>query len=296
MNSLLDLDLSGNKISGQLDAEIFTEMKHVRLINLSSNLLTGGIPDCFGAMKQLVTLNLSDNKLSGPLPPSLERVGHSLEELKLQQNQLSGDMPPWFSALVELRNLNLSENFFVGRITPVWKCVKMQRLILTGNGFVGPILDELGDLGDLRVLYLHRNRLRGDVPLTISKLTKLRRLNISYNNLRGALPPGLGQLVMLESLVAEGNNLVGPSPDLSNLRRLRDYSLFKNVDAENGFVSRGFRRHEFERVYNWSVGQGLNNLVWTYETRKGAANPARDNKERFYLFDQRLHSEMKQYS
>ena len=297
MHSLLTVDLSGNKISGELCGDVFQPLKHVKTINLSSNLLSGGIPDAFAEMKQLTILDLSNNHLSGPIPSSLAHVGGTLEELKLQQNQLSGELPEWFSSLVELKNLNLCENHLTGRITPVWSCIKMQRLILSGNDFVGPLMDELGGLGDLRILYLHRNRLRGCIPKTLCRLHKLRRLNISYNNLRGSLPPDLGsQLSRLESLVAEGNNLTGPAPDLSSLKRLRDYSLFKNVKAENGFVSRGFRRSEFERMYDWGPAQGLNSLVWHYETRPGAANPAKDSKDRFYLFDQRLHRDRKQYS
>ena len=297
MNSLLSVNLSGNKISGELDADIFMHLKHVRDINFSSNFLSGEIPNAFAEMKQLTTLNLSNNELSGSLPYSLSQAGSTLEELKLQQNQLSGELPPWFSSLVELKSLNLSENHFTGRITPVWSCIKMQRLLLSGNDFVGPLMEELGDLEDLQILCLHRNRLRGYIPETLCKLQKLRRLNISYNNFRGSLPVGIGtQISSLESLVAEGNNLIGPAPDLSGLKRLRDYSLFKNVDAENGFVSRGFRRYEFERMYDWGPEQGINSMVWHYEERPGAANPAKDTKERFYLFDQRLHRDRKQYS
>ena len=297
MNSLLSVDLSGNKISGKLHAEIFLQLRHVKVVNLSSNFISGEIPNAFAEMKQMAILDLSNNQLSGPLPLSLSRVSDTLEELKLQQNRLSGELPDWFSLLVELKNLNLSENCFTGRITPLWSCIKLQRLFLSGNDFVGPLVDELGDLGDLQILYLHRNRLRGCIPETLCKLHKLRRLNISYNNFRGRLPPDLGsQLVRLESLVAEGNNLVGPAPDLSGLKRLRDYSLFKNIDAENGFVSRGFRRQEFERIHDWGPAQGLNSMVWNYNTRAGAANPAKETSERFFLFDQRLHRDRKQYS
>ena len=158
-------------------------------------------------------------------------------------------------------------------------------------------MEELGDLEDLQILCLHRNRLRGYIPETLCKLQKLRRLNISYNNFRGSLPVGIGtQISSLESLVAEGNNLIGPAPDLSGLKRLRDYSLFKNVDAENGFVSRGFRRYEFERMYDWGPEQGINR--WCGTTRRGPAppTPPRIPRRGSTSSTRCLHRDRKQYS
>ncbi|KAF3546825.1 hypothetical protein DY000_02004995 [Brassica cretica] len=60
------LDLGGNKLSGEFP-EYVTKFKALKLLDLSSNLFEGSVPDGLGLL-QLESLDLSHNNFSGMLP------------------------------------------------------------------------------------------------------------------------------------------------------------------------------------------------------------------------------------
>ncbi|RHN50292.1 putative non-specific serine/threonine protein kinase [Medicago truncatula] len=84
-------------------------------IDLSSNHLTGVIPQSITKLVVLVDLNLSGNHLTGLIP---KNIGHMemLESLDLSRNHLSGKMPTSFSNLTFLSYMNLSFNNLEGKI------------------------------------------------------------------------------------------------------------------------------------------------------------------------------------
>jgi len=85
------IDLSSNHLSGEIPQSL-TELSYLVSLNLSWNQLTGGISSNIGALHQLESLDLSNNNLSGPIPPnmaSLTFLGH----LNLSYNNLSGEIP-----------------------------------------------------------------------------------------------------------------------------------------------------------------------------------------------------------
>lgn len=297
MTAIQELNLSGNNLSGKLDTEVFSALKHAVIIDLSSNNFTGNIPSCFTDMKFLKEIDLSNNQFTGGLPFTISKVAGTLEVLKVQKNDLKGEFPPWISALQELTILNLSNNSFGGTINQVWECTKLRRIDLSENELIGTIDEDISRLEDLQILFLHKNRLRGSVPVGICSVMKLQRLNLSYNSFRGSLPRDMGNLIKLESLVLEGNRFIGPTPaSFSKLTRLRDFSLYKNISTENGYAVRGFRRDHFERIHIWGPTQGINSTTWEFQSRAGAANPKGETEDRFWLFDARLHRNEKQYS
>ncbi|KAG6500351.1 hypothetical protein ZIOFF_040196 [Zingiber officinale] len=87
----------------------------VKSIDLSSNDLTGKIPQELGALVALQTLNLSRNKLQDRIPDMFAGIRY-LETLDLSFNNLSGVIPESLSRLSMLNHLNLSYNNLSGRI------------------------------------------------------------------------------------------------------------------------------------------------------------------------------------
>ena len=83
------------------------------------------------------------------------------------------------------------------------------------------VLDELGSLGSLEVLYLYTNELVGSIPPQLGNLSNLRTLGLGENRLTGTLPLELAQLGSLRYLLLSGNRLEGSIPsflgDLANL-------------------------------------------------------------------------------
>ena len=74
-------------------------------------------------------------------------------------------------------------------------------------------LTGIGDApSSLRDLHLTQNRLRGTIPLEMTRLTKLRKLFLSFNSFDGKIPTELGNLRDLEQLYLYGNELTGSIP------------------------------------------------------------------------------------
>ncbi|XP_045828159.1 receptor-like protein EIX2 isoform X2 [Trifolium pratense] len=87
----------------------------LRSIDLSSNQLTGVIPEEIGSLTELVSLNLSRNNLSGEITSKIGKLT-SLDSLDLSKNYLFGPIPPSLSQIDRLAMLNLSDNNLSGRI------------------------------------------------------------------------------------------------------------------------------------------------------------------------------------
>ncbi|XP_017979724.1 PREDICTED: brassinosteroid LRR receptor kinase [Theobroma cacao] len=88
---LLIIDLSSNKLTGEIPQEI-SSLQELIALNLSRNFLTGQIPQKIGQLRQLQSLDLSRNKISGSIPPSLSELTF-LGSLDLSYNYLSGKIP-----------------------------------------------------------------------------------------------------------------------------------------------------------------------------------------------------------
>eukprot|EP00261_Vitis_vinifera_P040257 XP_019081500.1 PREDICTED: leucine-rich repeat receptor protein kinase EMS1-like [Vitis vinifera] len=88
---LTGIDLSSNKLSGEIPEEV-TALHSLIFLNLSENHLEGKIPIEIGSMKSLESLDLSMNKLSGVIPQSISSISF-LGYLNLSFNNLSGKIP-----------------------------------------------------------------------------------------------------------------------------------------------------------------------------------------------------------
>ncbi|GLU19496.1 hypothetical protein SLE2022_357450 [Rubroshorea leprosula] len=106
-------------------------LKTLKIIDVSSNKLTGRIPVQISVLLELVQLNLSRNQLTGWIPSNIGQM-RQLESLDLSQNQLSGHLPESMSQLNFLSTLNLSYNNFSGRIP-----LSTQMQSFNASAFVG---------------------------------------------------------------------------------------------------------------------------------------------------------------
>ncbi|XP_052623022.1 receptor-like protein EIX2 [Lactuca sativa] len=113
----LDIDHDKNVIQVMkgVDLEYTTTWDIVFNMDLSSNKLVGEIPVELTTLSKLVGLNLSNNHLSGGIPESIRKM-MKLETLNFSKNELSGSIPPSMAALTFLSHLNLSHNNFSGQI------------------------------------------------------------------------------------------------------------------------------------------------------------------------------------
>ena len=97
------------------DSEYKKILRYVRMIDLSSNNLSGSIPIEIFSLSRLQSLNLSHNHLTGMISMEIGGMEY-LESLDLSKNNLSGEIPQTMANLTFLGDLNLSYNNFSGRI------------------------------------------------------------------------------------------------------------------------------------------------------------------------------------
>lgn len=238
------------------------QLDQLNVLNLSFNLLGGGLPVEFSKLKQLKFLDVSHNMLSGPVVGALSGL-QSIKVLNISSNLFAGDLfhldefphllalngsnnsfTGRFSSQIcsssrDLHTLDLSANHFVGGLEGLDNCTKsLQQLHLDSNSFSGPLPDSLYSMSALEQFSVSANNFSGQLSKQLSKLSSLKSLVVSGNRFSGDLPDVFGNLLQLEQLVAHANSFSGPLPSslalCSKLRvlDLRNNSLSGPIDLD----------------------------------------------------------------
>ncbi|VFQ79411.1 unnamed protein product [Cuscuta campestris] len=190
-------------------------IKSLESLDLSDNQLSS-IPDGFiagcGGIRGLRVLNLSSNFLTGPLPRFRQGFG-ALESLDLSKNNLPGIAGLQLDSLSSLKSLNLSSNGFVGPIpVSLGKANALSELRLSDNGFEGEIPSQIVRYGNLTYVDLSFNELSGSIPESLGDLSRLDTLILSGNSLNGSIPHTLGKIKTFSRFAANQNAFVGSVP------------------------------------------------------------------------------------
>lgn len=214
IQSLQNLSLANNYINGTLSSQPLSLCLHLRLLNLSSNLLVGEMPEFSSEFTQLEVLDLSSNNFTGNIPVSFGRFP-ALRVLCLNTNLLSGSIPSFLGNLSELTRFELAYNpFKPGPLPPeIGNLTKLENLWLPGSYLVGHIPDSIGKLVALRNLDLSTNSLSGEIPSSIGGLKSAEQIELYDNQLSGGLPESIGNLSSLLRLDVSQNNLTGKLPE-----------------------------------------------------------------------------------
>ena len=174
-------------------------------INLSTNSISGSIPQCLMQSPSLQDLSLGQNKLTGELPVPLP--DSPLENLILAFNEISGSIPPgFFAAGVHIKVIDLRSNLLAGTIP----------------------LDIGSAPSGLTRLNLSNNTLSGAVPDSLATdAINLDFLDVSGNEL-DALPSAPWESETLYVFAASENRIEGSFPDLSKSEDLTFLMLYDN--------------------------------------------------------------------
>ncbi|XP_028054733.1 receptor-like protein 56 [Camellia sinensis] len=251
------MHLQGNKFAGFIPKALLNSSKLVTL-DISDNNLSGSIPPSIRLLSNLSILLLRGNQLGGSIPTQLCQL-NKISLMDLSKNSFTGSIPHCLSNITfgaigatDLAFTQTPLNFYpttdihyvyenvlnpqlerafeidgpdgsydkVDEVEFVTKCRTnsylsgsilnfMSGLDLSCNKLAGEIPFELGKLSSVRALNLSHNLLTGPIPKTFSSLTQVESLDLSYNNLSGNIPTELINRNFLEVFTVAHNNLSG---------------------------------------------------------------------------------------
>ncbi|PUZ74099.1 hypothetical protein GQ55_1G038000 [Panicum hallii var. hallii] len=230
LTGLLRLNLSNNMLSGGLPTELVYS-NSIIVLDVSFNQLKGDFQELQSStLRPLQVLNISSNFFTGQFPSTTWKVMKSLVALNASNNSFTGEIPTMFCfSAPSFGLLHLSYNQFSGGIPPgLGNCSMLTSLSAGSNNFSGALPDELFNLTSLEHLSLSNNQLEGSLS-GISKLKNLVTLDLGGNSLSGNVPDSICELKRLEELHLDHNNMYGELPStLSNCTNLMIIDLKSN--------------------------------------------------------------------
>ncbi|KAK9266499.1 hypothetical protein L1049_021529 [Liquidambar formosana] len=227
LSALLTLDIGDNLLSGNIPDLI--GLSNLRVLVLRGNHLSGLIPHQLCQLNKISLMDLSKNSFSGSIPYCLNNITFGKikagEHVFVKEETTESSFPGLYtyeSALYgafsvsedsEITGVQQGEVEFVTKYRPsTYKgdiLNYMSGLDLSCNKLTGDIPHELGKLSGIHALNLSRNQLKGSIPSSFSNLTQIESLDLSYNNLSGQIPSELIDLYFLAVFTVAHNNLSG---------------------------------------------------------------------------------------
>ena len=232
------LDLSGNGLSGALPGSL-SSLKALRELRVHDNSELGGRLPLGMTALAVRALRYDGTGLCTPAEPSFRdwlqsiasHTGNAVECPPLTDR----DVLEVLYAFAGGPNWNAKDNWLTELPLAHWHGVQTDdqgRVInidLAFNDLTGEIPPELGNLTNLKAMYLAENGLTGEIPPELGNLTNLQWLSLSFNALTGKIPPELSNLANLGSLDLRSNALTGEiPPELGNLANLHYLGLSSN--------------------------------------------------------------------
>jgi len=215
LGALVNLDISGNLLTGNLPAHLF-QRKSLTILDVHENQIGGSIPEFVAENTALSFLSLYQNSLTGSVPASIENL-KSLAHLDLTSNKLNGTITQAIGSLQNLTYLFLSSNGFIPAAIPNYDffsgLTKLRELSLGQAHRFGEIPNWLGNLSSLILLDLSSNHLAGTIPETLWELTNLRYLLLNRNRFVGTISSKVSQLTDLTMFLLDKNNFIGNLKD-----------------------------------------------------------------------------------
>ncbi|CAN6237164.1 unnamed protein product [Urochloa humidicola] len=247
LTGLLHLNLSYNLMYGGLPQELVVSSS-IAILDVSFNQLSGDLKEMSSAapVRPLKVLNISSNLFSGRFPSTTWEVMTSLVVLNISNNSFTGQIPTTFCfSAPSFAVLDLSYNQFSGSIPSILgNCSMMTSLIAGHNNLSGNIPDELLNATLLEHFSFPNNQLQGSLS-SISKLTNLVTLDLGGNKFSGNIPDSIGELQRLEDIHLDYNDMSGELPStLSNCTSL------VNVDLKNNKFNGALTRVNFSTLTN----------------------------------------------
>ncbi|CAA6654464.1 unnamed protein product [Spirodela intermedia] len=257
LGSIQYLNISHNKLSGELFPDVMPLFDSLEVFDASHNQLEGQVP-AFNFIVSLRVLRLRNNRFSGSLPETfLEESSMTLGDLDLSNNQLEGPVKSITSGTLIRLNLSfnklsgslplrvgscasidLSSNMLSGNLSRVrdWGNY-VEAIDLSSNSLEGMLPNETSLFLRLVSFKVSNNSLHGELPFVLGTYPELQAIDFSLNKLYGSLPSSLFTSLRLSEVKLSGNSFTGSVPlralNLTHLD-LSDNSLSGSLPAVIG--------------------------------------------------------------
>eukprot|EP00985_Skeletonema_marinoi_P018427 scaffold10296_cov84-Skeletonema_marinoi.AAC.3 len=236
---LSHFDVSGNQLSGDLDALVTTSLTHadfssnsftslrfkkykgslqtLRFCDVSNNVIQNNVANILENIPpNTERFFISSNRIYGTLSDSFNNIP-KLREFNIASNSISGSLPDSLNSLRELRQVDISSNALSGKLPSFADSfATLEELDLSNQarGFTGSIPDDVWRSLSLKVLNLAGNRLTGTIPSLVGNLAVLEMFDLSNNAfLSGTIPSQMGLLDgSLKRLFLSNNTFTGTIP------------------------------------------------------------------------------------
>ncbi|TQD86183.1 hypothetical protein C1H46_028259 [Malus baccata] len=228
LSFLVELGLKNNSFDGPLPQEL-SRLHRLKAINLGNNNFMGTIPSWFGSFPKLRTFTLAGNGFSGSIPATIFNLS-ALEIINLSRNQLSGSIPREIGNLTMVKSIYLDYNKFEELPNEIGSLGQLEVLFVQSNALKGSAFVPVLNISSLTTLTLSENNMSGSLPDNICEhLSSIRRFNLARNQLDGLIPFKLWQCKELRQLVLAVNNFGGSIPkSFGNFTYLTDINLSDN--------------------------------------------------------------------
>ncbi|KAH0929823.1 hypothetical protein HID58_015550, partial [Brassica napus] len=228
------LDLSSNKLSGNVPTWLLENNTQLEVLLLQNNSFTiFQIPTTTIVHHNLQLLDFSKNDIGGLFPDNIGRLLPHLVHMNGSNNGFQGNFPSSMGEMKNISFLDLSYNNFSGKLPRSFftGCFSLKYLKLSHNKFTDHVPPRVTNFTSLDVLRLDNNLFTGEIGVgLLSSNATLSILDMSNNLLTGAIPSWISNLSNLEFLLLSDNNIQGAvPPSLGNMSSVSFLDLSGNL-------------------------------------------------------------------
>nr|VDD13276.1 unnamed protein product [Brassica oleracea] len=227
------VDLSSNKLSGNVPTWLLENNTQLEVLLLQNNSFTTFQMPTTIVHNNLQLLDFSKNDIGGLFPDNIGRLLPYLVHMNGSNNGFQRNFPSSMGEMKNISFLDLSNNNFSGNLPRSFftGCFSLKYLKLSHNRFTGHVPPRVTNFTSLDVLRLDNNLFTGEMGVgLLSSNATLSILDMSNNLLTGSIPSWISNLSNLEFLLLSDNNIQGTvPPSLGNMSSVSLLDLSGNL-------------------------------------------------------------------